>query len=216
MVGPYLGTWSWFEFSRLAFSWGWTLVWARKWQSWNNSKLHSNCIATSTAFQVEEASSAFPSNLATLLQPGSDLKTCPSCEVQTTKLTACHVPLLFFSLGRCMNLVYHIQLCIKYAQCLSKLWSHKLPMESFSSLHLERNNSYECTQHGPQKVLPCHLWKMLLLFGWALSHRNVVVSVGRAGHRLPVRFCKSGSGNTAEVFPHSALLGSSQKAGEEA
>lgn len=173
LVGPYLGTWSRFEFSRSPFSWGWTFVWALKRQSWSNSKLHCSCIATSTALQPEETSSASPSNSALLLQPGSDLKTCPSCEVQTTKLTACHIPLLFFSLGLCMNLVYHIQPCVKYAQCLSNLWSHKLPMESFSSLHLEPNNSYKCTQHGPQKVLPCHLWKILLLLGWALSHRNV-------------------------------------------
>lgn len=25
----------------------------------------------------------------------------------------------------------------------------------------------------PQKVLPCHLWEILLLHSWALSHRNV-------------------------------------------
>lgn len=43
-----------------------------------------------------------------------------------------------------------------------------------------------------------------------------VVAVGRAGHvaEAPsVCFCKTGSGNTAEVFPHSALLGSSQTTG---
>lgn len=102
---------------------------------------------------------------------------------------------------------------------LSNLWSHKLPMESFSSLHLEPSNSYKGTQHGPQKVLPCHLWKILLLLGWALSHRNVCClwggQVTLLSPRFPVCFCQSGSGNIAEVFPHSALLGSSQKTGEK-
>jgi len=34
----------------------------------------------------------------------------------------------------------------------------------------------------PQKVLPCHLWEILLLYSWAVLHGAIQCLLGRAGH----------------------------------